>query len=66
MALHSSDPDWAESFCLELARHDHSVIRGNAIPGFGHIVRLHGRLTEQVIKPIIGAALGDPEEYVRD
>jgi hypothetical protein len=64
-ALHSSDPEWAESICVELARHDHPGIRGNAILGFGHIARLHGRLTERLVKPVIETALGDSDEYVK-
>ena len=62
---HTSDPEWAESICVELARHDHPGIRGNAILGLGHIARLHGRLTEQLVKPVIETALGDSDEYAK-
>jgi hypothetical protein len=64
-SLHSADPEWAERICLRLARHEDPRVRGNAILGFGHIARLHGRLTEQVVKPIIEAALNESDEYVR-
>ena len=38
---------------------------GNAIPGFGHIARIHGLLNESTVKPVIEAALRDESEYVR-
>ncbi|MEP6903073.1 MAG: hypothetical protein ABJA66_15080 [Actinomycetota bacterium] len=40
-------------------------MRGNAILGFAHISRIHGKLNEIRIKPIIENALKDASEYVR-
>ena len=65
VALYSEDLNWAESICLKLAKHPHFNVRGNAILGFGHLARIHGKLTEKNIKPIIEAALQDEDEYVR-
>ena len=64
-ALYSDDPEWAESICLRLAGHEHFNVRGNAIVGFGHIARVHGKLNADRIKSIIEAALSDGSEYVR-
>lgn len=64
-ALYSDDPHWAEGVCLRLARHEHLNVRGNALLGFGHIARIHGRLDENRVKPLIEAGLKDGSEYVR-
>ena len=64
-ALYSEDPIWAESICLRLAKHGHSNVRGNAILGFGHIARIHQRLDEQRVKPLLEAALREESVYVR-
>src|SRR5258705_5414469 len=64
-ALHSKDPLWAESICLQLAQHPHENIRGNAILGLGHIARIHRHLNSNKIKPLIETALKDESDYVR-
>jgi hypothetical protein len=65
-ALYSDDAGWAENVCLRLARHEHFNVRGNAILGFGHIARIHRKLTKDLVKPVIETALGDVSDYVRD
>jgi hypothetical protein len=64
-ALYSEDPLWAESICIQLARHAHENVRGNAILGFGHIARIHRHLNSSEIKPLIETALKDGSDYVR-
>ena len=64
-ALDSDDPMWAEDVCARLSKHEHFNVRGNAILGFGHIARIHKKLTESTVKPLIEAALKDESEYVR-
>jgi hypothetical protein len=64
-ALYSNDPEWAEEVCLRLAGHDHPNVRGNAVLGFGHIARIHRRLDESKVKPLIESALRDKSDYVR-
>jgi hypothetical protein len=64
-ALHGLDPAWAQDVCCRLAAHEHFNVRGNAILGFGHLVRIHGRLDRSVVLPIIKAGLKDSHEYVR-
>lgn len=64
-ALYSNDPVWSESVCLRLADHEHFNVRGNAILGFAHIARTHGKLDADRVKPIIESALSDESEHVR-
>jgi hypothetical protein len=64
-ALYSEDPDWAEDVCVRLSQQDHFNVRGNAILGVGHIARIHKKLTEKRVKPLIESALKDESEYVR-
>ena len=64
-ALYGTDPVWSESICVRLAQHSDENVRGNAVLGFGHIARLHGRLTRSLVQPIIEQALADQSAYVR-
>jgi hypothetical protein len=63
-ALHSDDRIFAEKLCIRLSSHWHFNVRGNAILGFAHIARIHERLDEDTIKPIIQRGLQDEHEYV--
>jgi len=65
VALHSDDFEHAEDFCLQLSNHEHFNVRGNAIQALRHIARIHGKLNENKIKPIIENALKDKDEFVR-
>lgn len=64
-ALYSHDGAWAEDICLRLSSHEHFNVRGNAILGFGHIARIHGKLNKTKVKPVIEAAFKDQSDYVR-
>jgi hypothetical protein len=64
-ALYSDDQRWAEDICLKLSKHEHFNVRGNAILGFGHIARIHRRLDQRKVQPVLEAALKDPSDYVR-
>jgi hypothetical protein len=64
-ALYGEDANWAENICINLADHPHFNVRGNALLGFGHIARLHRRLTQHIVQPLLEAGLTDPDEYVR-
>jgi hypothetical protein len=65
VALYSDNFEYAENFCVQFSNHEYFGVRGNAIQGFGHIARIHGKLNEAKIKPIIENALKDINEYVR-
>jgi hypothetical protein len=64
VALHSEDASLAESVCMQLAGHEDRIVRGNSILGFGHIARIHRKLTHDAL-PLVEAALADPDETVR-
>ncbi len=64
VALYSDNFEYAENFCIQLSNHKHFNVRGNAIQGFGHIARIHGKLNKSKIKPIIENALKNKNEYV--
>ena len=64
-SMFAEDGDWAETVCLRLANHSNSSIRGNAILGFGHISRVHGKVSSPVVKDLLKNALLDQDEYVR-
>jgi len=65
VALYSDDSEYAENFCIQLSNHQHFGVRGNAIQGFGHIARIHEKLNEEIVKPIIKSTLKDENKFVR-
>ena len=65
VALRADDAVWAESVCERLWQHRSAGVRGNAVLGLGHIARIHGQLDETRVRPILEAALRDPDAEVR-
>ena len=65
VALYSDDFEYAENFCIQLSNHEHFNVCRNAIQGFGHIARIHGKLNENKVKPIIEKALKNKNKTVR-
>ena len=65
ISLHSENPEQAEEICLRLAQHRDGITRGNSVLGLGHVARIHRRLTEGAARPVVEAALRDPDEWVR-
>ena len=66
VAIEGGDREWAECCCAQLAKHRNALVRGNALLGFGHIVRRFGRLDERRVKRLIELGLFDRHEYVRE
>jgi hypothetical protein len=65
VSLDPPDCVWAQDVCVRLAAHPHPNVRGNAVLGFGHLARTCGALDEAVVRPLLEAAMRDPDEYVR-
>ncbi|HEX5219687.1 MAG TPA: hypothetical protein VFZ59_08980 [Verrucomicrobiae bacterium] len=63
--MHDEDFYFAQEICIKLSAHNHFNVRGNAVLGFGHIARVHRKLNQAVVQPIIQAALHDQDDYVR-
>lgn len=66
IALESDSREWAQSCCVQLARHRNANVRGNAMLAFGHLARRFGRLDPQRVRRLVDIALHDPSAYVRD
>jgi hypothetical protein len=64
-ALYADSAEWAQGVCERLATHPNENVLGNAILGFGHIARINGNLDENMVKPLIEAALRDDSEDVK-
>ncbi len=65
VSMDPPDAKWAQAICVELAAHEHPNVRGNAILGFGHLVRTTGQLDRSVVLPLVVRALSDEDQYVR-
>lgn len=64
VSLDPPDCAWSFGICQRLATHADTRVRANAILGFGHLARTCGAL-ETSIRPVIEAALNDPDQEVR-
>jgi hypothetical protein len=64
VSLHSNDGTWASAVCLQLARHEHFNVRGNAILGLGDLARRFHRLDPAALG-VIEDGLRDSHPYVR-
>ena len=65
IAIDGADREFAESCCVQLARHRNPNVRGNAVLGFGHLARRFGRLDGHRVKRLVEIALHERSEYVR-
>lgn len=65
VSLHGTDMAEGVTACIEAARVDDEVVRGNAILGFSHLARRFRQLDRVLVEPLIAAALKDESEYVR-
>lgn len=65
VSMDPPDCAWAQEICIRLASHRHGNVRGNAILAFGHLARTCGVLDEPRVRPLVHAALHDPDDYVR-
>src|SRR5438270_9357166 len=61
------DDDWryAQDLCIRLSTHRHFNVRGNAVLGFGHVARVHGKLDQVLVLPILNSGLNDENDYIR-
>ena len=65
VALAMDDVAYAQLVCSRLAAHGQAAVRGNAVMSFGHLARRFRVLDEEMVRPIVEAALMDEDEYVR-
>jgi hypothetical protein len=57
--------EWAQSCCIQLARHRSAGVRASALASFGHLARRFGRLDPGRVRRIVEIALHDPSAAVR-
>ena len=65
IAIDGADREFAESCCVQLARHRNPNVRGNAVLGLGHLARRFGRLDGHRVKRVVEIALHERSEFVR-
>jgi hypothetical protein len=62
----SGEPwEWAQSCCVQLARHRSAGVRASAIASFGNLARRFGRLDPSRVRRLVEIALHDPSATVR-
>src|SRR5258705_10746296 len=57
--------EWAQSCCIELARHRSAGVRAGAIASLGNLARRFGRLDPGRVRRLVEGALHDPSAAVR-
>jgi hypothetical protein len=65
VGLVAESREWAQSCCVQLARHRSANVRGSAVAALGHLARRFGRLDPQRVRRLVQIALHDPSEHVR-
>ena len=66
VGITASSREWAQSCCVQLARHRNANVRGNAVLALGHLARRFGRLDPGRVQRLVEIALYDPSDYVRE
>ena len=62
----SGEPwEWAQSCCVQLARHRSAGVRASAIASLGNLARRFGRLDPGRVRRLMEIALHDPSAAVR-
>jgi len=57
--------EWAQSCCVQLARHRSAGVRASALASFGHLARRFGHLDSGRVRRLVEIALCDPSPTVR-
>jgi hypothetical protein len=65
VGLEAQPWEWAQSCCIQLARHRSASVRAGAVAGFAHLARRFGRLDPGRVRRMVEIALFDPSELVR-
>ena len=66
IAMAAEEVAWATEKLIALAAHPNTDVRGNALIGFTHLASRFADLDLARVRPVLEAALQDPEQYVRD
>jgi len=65
VGLEAEPWEWAQSCCVQLARHRSAAVRGSAVASFGHLARRFGHLDPGRVRRLVEIALYDPSASVR-
>lgn len=65
VALDSSEREWAECTCAQLARHRNANVRSAALMGFGYLAQRFGALDRRRVKRVVERGLFAHHEGVR-
>ena len=66
VALVATDPVWATECLFDLAEHDQTSVRGNALMGLVHLAQRFPQVDRKSIRAVIEIAQNDQERHVRD
>lgn len=66
LALTYTDNTFAQEVCIQLSTHNDRMVRGNAVTSLGYLARRFRTLDEQLVKPVIEAALLDRDDTIRE
>lgn len=61
VTYHDPDWQWVQEWCIALARHPDSAVRGLAANCFGHLARIHHKLELEKVMPVLNELFKDPE-----
>jgi hypothetical protein len=65
VAMFEADRPWAQNQCLRFATHKDSFVRGVAATCLGHLARIHGKIDEDEVIPVVRQLLQDKDPLTR-
>lgn len=65
VAMTVPDRAWAQDQCLRFARHEDAFVRGVAATCLGHVARIHKKIDEDEVVPVVRLLLRDPDPQTR-
>jgi hypothetical protein len=63
--MFEADRLWAQNQCLRFATHKDSFVRGVSATCLGHLARIHGKIDEDEVIPVVRQLLQDKDPLTR-
>ena len=64
IAHNINDVEWAESQCMKMAESSDDDIIGLALTCLGHIARINGRISRNIVTPFLKEKMKDSNEVI--
>jgi hypothetical protein len=63
LSLQEEDWRWVTSLCTRFIDHQSAQVRNSIATAIGHLVRIHRRMDQEIVFPMLKKLLQDPETH---